>query len=53
MITICNLITGLPVNVFAVKKEKYAQVFEGWHYIKILGNGVSDERALISCRCER
>lgn len=49
---ICNLVTGLPVNVFALQKDKYMQALEGWHHIKFLGNGLPDERQIRIVNCK-
>ena len=49
----CSLVTGLPVNAYALLKKKYEQTLLGRHFIKLLdAAGNRDERYITIDRCK-
>lgn len=49
----CSLVTGLPVNAYALLKKKYEQTLLGRHFIKLLDTaGDRDERYITIDRCK-
>ncbi len=49
----CNLVTGLPVNVYAVLKDKYERTLLGRHYIRLLDlDGKPEERHITITGCK-
>ena len=49
----CQLVTGLPVNAYAMQKDRYANVLLGRHYIKLLGaNGTHEDWYITIVQCK-